>query len=620
MTGAMLERDLEGLLAALQFFHVELRSNVRTGNPEVRRLDHGSPAAGQFTYSLGLDPAPDGWAILSDRPAAKLRNMMERVFKDRDGKRYRLSDDLFNRALRAALAGRDVDPVKTWLEALPRWDGHERIPTLFVEALGAEDTVINRAAARVLMVGAIARTYNPGCKHEDVPTLIGGQGAGKSTFVLELLPPGYPHWFGELKDLSDKRQHILEGIGEALIVEVAEMRGTFAVNEIKNFVSSRSDRYRKPYQQTADNLSRRWVAIGTANDNGDGALPDDPTGNRRWIAVPVQTPGESREAQSTHVRCYLAANRTQLWAEAYAKYHEGVKHWIGAKEEVMQDEVNLRYTRANQPLRDIADRLTETHVGGAPIPLMDLLLESGVAKDEQEAVGKMQKEGAMLAGYLKQRSWERSQTTIEGKRRVYWVPPVLAETAAQAAPICAKCERPIQVGFGYSHEGKLYHNTCLPLGDGAAGGAKPMTPSTHHPELESMLGHEITVLSERARREEGVIVQLRGLYRLRKAAPDSVILPRHIVTLGGGNAALAIIRFASDLAAMAVDEDAADSIDWERELLGIRRKAEQMEQQTNEERPQQLSEALKERLNAALRLELWPGASQAPQPDLAEGV
>ena len=185
---------------------------------------------------------------------------------------------------------------------------------------------------------------------------------------------------------------------------------------------------------------------------------------------------------------------------------------------------------------------------------------------------------------------------------------------------CANCGKPITPieGVDPMVDGKALHQNCRPPVAGS--GAKDTAPQPQQPQLQAMLGHEITVLSERARREEGVIVQLRGLYRLRKAAPDSVILPRHIVALGGGNAALAIIRFASDLAARAVDEDAADSIDWERELLGIRRKAEQMEQQTNEERQQQLSEALKERLNAALRLELWPGASQAPQPDLAEGV
>ena len=590
--GATLERDMDGLLAAFEFFHLELRSNARTGAPEIRRRDFGSDEAAKFCAKLGLSTQPDGWAVMGDRAAAHFRNLLEQTFNAPGGARYRLGDDLFARALNAALASRDVDPVKDWLESLPEWDGTERIPTLFANALGAEDTPLNKAAARVLLVGAVARTFEPGVKHEDVPVLIGEQGAGKSTLAKELLPPGRDTWFAELADLAEKRQVILEAIGDAVIVEAAEMRGVHAVAQLKNFISSRSDRYRRPYAHTSDNQLRRWVAIGTANDAGMGALPDDPTGNRRWIAVAVKPQGNSRQEQSAHVRKYLDANRTQLWAEALAKYNKGVPHFIQADEEGAQDMVNLQYTRANQPLDTIAERLTAAHAGKTAVTLLELLLESGLAKDEADAADRMKGVGAQLAGYLRKLQWTSDQKTIGGKRGMYWFPPVPVGTAPAALGLAQCMHCPRSGSFMLSPRGwcpvceaeDKFPGGGPPAGTGDAGAAAP-DPETQAPLAFALDGAIARLEAEHTQYEypyrrpdggaaltpefpkhpmvkggrRGTWQALQALRGLRAVKPDEILTAGYLAGVSGG-AETVVTQIA--VAAAAADPRHLVNVDW----------------------------------------------------------
>ena len=104
----------------------------------------------------------------------------------------------------------------------------------------------------------------------------------------------------------------MERIDNAAIVEFAELRVLGGYGAVKSFLSDRYDSYRLPYQRAAQTLPRRWVGIATANDEGEGVLPDDPTGNRRYNVIKVAPPGATSEEQSAHVREYLGANRTQL--------------------------------------------------------------------------------------------------------------------------------------------------------------------------------------------------------------------------------------------------------------------------------------------------------------------
>ena len=432
-------RDAEGLdMALLNAVRLQIRKNARGGRIEVRRTDFGAVQAIAFEAAAGLKANPMGWSHLHDSAAAYLRNWFSRSIRDPQGRLYRLSQEKWNEAVLALTAGRSVDPVIDWLESLPAWDGTERIPTMFIEAMGADDTPLNRATAIAFMVGAVRRPYHPGCQHDWAPVLTGAQGAGKSTFCKELTPTEY-RWHTSIASLENERQRQSESVDTAWIVEFEEFNVRGEDSTIKSFISAYKDTYRRPYEKSASDNERPWVGIATTNDYGTGVLPDDATGNRRYVAIAINTPGATREAQSSHVREYLERSRDQLWAEALVRERRGERNYLGGTFEAMQDEANAQYAKANEPLEDIAGRLTAEHADGGPTTIAKLLVESGFAFDEKAAEGMFETTGAKLSGFLKKLNWRKNRQTIDGVRASYWFPPRRLAPAAEDWPLCEVC-------------------------------------------------------------------------------------------------------------------------------------------------------------------------------------
>src|SRR5262249_8143607 len=78
------------------------------------------------------------------------------------------------------------DPVADYLAGL-QWDGVPRVDRWLTTHLGAEDNPLNRAMGRKILVAAVRRVRQPGCKFDYIIVLDNSrQGAGKSTVVLIL--------------------------------------------------------------------------------------------------------------------------------------------------------------------------------------------------------------------------------------------------------------------------------------------------------------------------------------------------------------------------------------------------------------------------------------------------
>lgn len=75
---------------------------------------------------------------------------------------------------------RTYNPAQDIVSSI-QWDGKSRCERFLIEWMGAEDTPYNREVSRLIFAGGINRLFNPGCKFDCVPVLIGAQGGGKST-------------------------------------------------------------------------------------------------------------------------------------------------------------------------------------------------------------------------------------------------------------------------------------------------------------------------------------------------------------------------------------------------------------------------------------------------------
>ena len=93
-------------------------------------------------------------------------------------------------------------PVRDYLNSL-QWDGTERIRYALHHFLGADTDEYTYEALKLFLMGAIRRVFRPGSKFEVMLCLVGGQGAGKSTFFRLLA--GRDEWFSDdLKKLDDE--------------------------------------------------------------------------------------------------------------------------------------------------------------------------------------------------------------------------------------------------------------------------------------------------------------------------------------------------------------------------------------------------------------------------------
>lgn len=206
-------------------------------------------------------------------------------------------------------------PICDYLNAL-QWDGQERIRYALKHFLGAEVSDFNYELLRLFMLGAITRAFHPGTKFDSMLCLVGGQGAGKSTFFRFLAIKD--EWFtDDLRKLDAK--DVYEKLQGHWIIEMSEMIATAnakSIEEIKSFMSRQKDNYRTPYTAYTVDHKRQCVFGGTSN-NMD-FLPQDRTGNRRFLPIKVQV-----EEAECHILADEAASRAyieQMWAEAMVIY------------------------------------------------------------------------------------------------------------------------------------------------------------------------------------------------------------------------------------------------------------------------------------------------------------
>ena len=152
-------------------------------------------------------------------------------------------------------------PIIDRLESL-EWDGVVRVRHLLPKYLGTEESDYIYEATRIMMMGAVQRVYNPGCKFEYMVCLVGGQGAGKSSFLRFLTMEN--EWFSDdLRKLDD--ENVFRKIQGHWIIEMAEMLATCnarSVEEIKSFLSRQSETYRFPMKhirKTDQDSAYLWV-------------------------------------------------------------------------------------------------------------------------------------------------------------------------------------------------------------------------------------------------------------------------------------------------------------------------------------------------------------------------
>lgn len=232
-------------------------------------------------------------------------------------------------ALTKVADDRFYHPVKEYIKNLPAWDGTERVDTLLIEYLGAEDSKFTRAVTRKTLCAAISRIQDPGCKFDAVLTLVGPQGVGKSTLIAKL----GGKWFSDSLSFNDiQNKTAAEKLQGTWIMEIGELVGLkkTEVQAVRSFITIQDDRYRAAYAKRVTSHKRQCIFIGTTNAM-TGFLQNT-TGNRRFW--PVKTPGggakKSWDLTEEEIK--------QIWAEVLTYVAKGESLYLDDSLKSMADE------------------------------------------------------------------------------------------------------------------------------------------------------------------------------------------------------------------------------------------------------------------------------------------
>lgn len=254
-----------------------------------------------------------------------------------------------------AIADRNAyNPVADWIRSQP-WDGIDRLPDVYATIVEQAEYPgsLKCVLIRKWLLSAVAAALVINYKGRGVLTLQGAQAIGKSSWVKALVSDP------KLRDAVVKLDHHMDGgnkdsvLGAVAnwIVEMGELESAFRkdIDRLKGFLTSDSDRVRRPYDRRESEYPRRTVFIATVN--GTNFL-SDPTGNTRWWTIAVDT-----------VNFQHDIDMQQVFAQLAVQIEGGATWWLTKEEEGQLEAWNQRHRVVSAIAEKLADFVDLESVG-----------------------------------------------------------------------------------------------------------------------------------------------------------------------------------------------------------------------------------------------------------------
>ena len=177
------------------------------------------------------------------------------------------------------------DPIRDYLEHLPQWDGHNHVADLFNRLPGITSEQTGYLA--VWLRSAVAHWMQMDTLHgnECVPTLIGSQGCGKTTFLRRMLPQHLRQYYLDHLNLSNKFDKEM-ALTNNLLVNLDELDAIRPSQHaaLKQTLSKSKVNGRPIYGASQEDRARYASFVATTNNPHPLT---DATGSRRYICLQI---------------------------------------------------------------------------------------------------------------------------------------------------------------------------------------------------------------------------------------------------------------------------------------------------------------------------------------------
>ena len=305
-----------GLLAVEQFLqnHYLFRRNVLSGKIEFATL----PAKDEPAYRE-LSPEAEMSIILRAR---------KELADEKCNPKTDIQDLLRSEEVRA------YDPIGEFLGGLPQWDGQNHVARLFSRLPGLSTEQHHFLA--VWLRSVVAHWLQMDILHgnECVPTLIGAQGCGKTTFVRRLLPQPLRQYYLDHLNLSNKFDKEM-ALTNNLIVNLDELDAIRPSQHpaLKQTLSKSKVNGRPIFGRAQTDRPRYASFVATTNNPHPLT---DATGSRRYICLTIP---DGQLIDNTGDIDYR-----QLYAQVLYELRElKAPYWFNNDEVARIQELNLDY-------------------------------------------------------------------------------------------------------------------------------------------------------------------------------------------------------------------------------------------------------------------------------------
>ena len=236
----------------------------------------------------------------------------------------------------------DHNPIKEYLDSLPKWDGQNHVAKLFSRLPGI--TTEQHAFFAIWLRSAVAHWLQMDTLHgnECVPTFIGAQGCGKTTFVKRLLHPHLREYFLDHLNLSNKFDKEM-ALTNNLLVNLDELEAIRPSQHaaLKQTLSKSKVNGRPIYGASQEDKPRYASFVATTNNPHPLT---DATGSRRYICLTIP---KGQQIDNTGEIDY-----EQLYAQVlYEVREQKAPYWFNNMEVKRIQELNLNYVEQ----KDIAE-------------------------------------------------------------------------------------------------------------------------------------------------------------------------------------------------------------------------------------------------------------------------
>ena len=227
------------------------------------------------------------------------------------------------------------NPIWEFLDNLPKWDGQNHLSQMFSRLPGISSEQLDFLV--IWFRSAVAHWQQKDKLHanESVPTLIGGQGCGKSTFIARLLPPELREYYLDHLNLSNKFDKEM-ALTNNLLVNLDELDAIRPSQQaaLKQTLSKIKVNGRTIYGSSQQDRPRYASFVATTNNPHPLS---DVTGSRRFICIEIP--------EGQYIDNSGEINYEQLYAQLMYEVNElKAPYWFSNEQVARIQQLNLDYT------------------------------------------------------------------------------------------------------------------------------------------------------------------------------------------------------------------------------------------------------------------------------------